>query len=82
MVLMKRVGVSVYFPHAFLGSLGEVSGEEDIFSPPSQGPALVVDLLVAMLIFLKCKSIRLQMFPLGTLLSSGLLPTFESSFCK
>lgn len=31
MVLMRPVGVSVHFPHAFLGSLGKVSGEVDIF---------------------------------------------------
>lgn len=36
MVLMRRVGVSVHFLHAFLGSLGEVSGEEDIFFSSSK----------------------------------------------
>lgn len=74
MVLMRRVGVSVHFPYAFLGSLWEGSGEEDFFFL-----LLQVDLLIAELIFLMCKSIRLQMFPLGTLPSSGLMPTFSAN---
>lgn len=35
MVLMRPFGVSAHFLHALIGSLGEVSGEEDIFFPSS-----------------------------------------------
>lgn len=36
MVLVRHVGVSAHFLHALIGSLGEVSGEEDFFfsTPP------------------------------------------------
>lgn len=51
------------------------------FSPP-QSRDLVVDLLVVELIFLMYKGIKFQMFPPGTLPSSGLMPISESSFDK
>lgn len=35
-MLMRHVGVSVHFLHDFLGPLGEVSGEEDIFFSSSK----------------------------------------------
>jgi len=82
MVLMKRVGVSVHFPHAFLGPLWEVSGEEDIFFSSSKlrtGSGFSGSWVNFSSVR---KSIRLQMFPLGTLPSSGLMPAFESCFCK